>query len=257
MAATTWLGLLIGNTQLHWGYFEGDALVAQWHQPHMSLHQPPTSQPDTPQPDAIATLPPPYRALAHQQQLWIASVVPAQTAYWRPYSQEPITLEQIPIQGAYPTFGIDRALALWGAGQRWGFPVLVVDGGTALTYTGADSGQTLVGGAILPGLGLQLRSLHQGTAQLPAVALSGQVARWALTTEEAIWSGVFHSAIAGAESFIGHWRQRFPGSPVVFTGGDGERLYQNLSPKMRAGCYYEANLGLWGLQHVRVSLVAR
>ena len=35
------------------------------------------------------------------------------------------------ISDAYATFGVDRALALRGAGEKWGWPVLVIDGGTA------------------------------------------------------------------------------------------------------------------------------
>ena len=39
----------------------------------------------------------------------------------------------------YPTLGIDRALALYSAGSTFRFPVLVIDAGTALRFTGADS----------------------------------------------------------------------------------------------------------------------
>ena len=52
-------------------------------------------------------------------------------------------------------------------GETGGFPMLVIDAGTALTFTGADANQCLVGGAILPGLRLQLASLGQKTGQLP------------------------------------------------------------------------------------------
>lgn len=49
--------------------------------------------------------------------------------------------------------------------------ILVIDAGTALTFTAADADQRLVGGAILPGLGLQRSSLAQKTATLPRVEL--------------------------------------------------------------------------------------
>ena len=92
----------------------------------------------------------------HPPHSILASVVPSQTALWQIYPNvHIINLDQIPLQGVYPTLGIDRALALWGAGKTWGFPMLVIDAGTAMTFTGADANQCLVGGAILPGLGLQ------------------------------------------------------------------------------------------------------
>ena len=34
--------------------------------------------------------------------------------------------------------GIDRALAGFGAGKQFGFPCLVIDAGTALTFTAID-----------------------------------------------------------------------------------------------------------------------
>jgi type III pantothenate kinase len=42
-------------------------------------------------------------------------------------------------QGLYSTMGCDRALAAYGAGEKYGYPTLVIDGGTALTLTGDDS----------------------------------------------------------------------------------------------------------------------
>jgi len=44
-----------------------------------------------------------------------------------------------------------RALAVLGAGKKYGFPCLVIDAGTALTFTGVDRDKKLVGGAIDPG----------------------------------------------------------------------------------------------------------
>ncbi|MGF1513807.1 MAG: pantothenate kinase [Elainellaceae cyanobacterium] len=246
--ADAWLGLLIGNTRLHWARFEQDTLVEQWEQPHLTQAN---------SADAIATVPPAHRPLATAGRLWLASVAPQQTRPWRPYCQPPITLDQVPLQSTYSTLGVDRALALWGAGQRWGFPALVIDGGTALTYTGADAAQVLVGGAILPGLRLQMRSLYQGTGLLPYVelGLTHPMDRWATTTTGAIASGILHSAIAGVESFLADWWQRFPNSAVVFTGGDGE-LLQACLPRHRQGrTHYDPHLGFWGLQQVRRTLI--
>lgn len=50
--------------------------------------------------------------------------------------------------------------------RRW--PVLVIDCGSALTFTAADASGRLAGGAILPGVRLQLAVLGSRTAQLPS-----------------------------------------------------------------------------------------
>lgn len=49
-----------------------------------------------------------------------------------------------------------------------GWPVMVVDCGSALTFTAGDKEGKLGGGAILPGVRLQLAALGTRTAQLPS-----------------------------------------------------------------------------------------
>ena len=44
--------------------------------------------------------------------------------------------------------GVDRAAALYGAKVYYGSPVLVIDGGTAMTYSALDSRENIIGGGI-------------------------------------------------------------------------------------------------------------
>lgn len=220
-------------------------------QPH------PTSAPTGRSPEVVASRPP----------IVIASVVPSQTHLWQTwldrtaYPHRILSLADIPLAGLYPTLGIDRALAGLGVGQHLGFPCLTIDGGTALTFTGfanvearssarsnlADrsdpssssnpsnpSEQTpaqglLIGGAILPGMGLQYRSLGQQTAQLSAVRSSFDrnaalrpfpATRWARDTLGAIDSGIHRAIGAIAWDFITDWQRRYPTAIVAITGGD-------------------------------------
>ncbi|MGI0488134.1 pantothenate kinase, partial [Pantanalinema rosaneae CENA516] len=191
--------------------------------------------------------------------LWIASVVPRQTQLWQGYPQAQfMTLDQIPLAGIYPTLGIDRALAVWGAIATIGSPVLVIDAGTALTLTGANAQQRLIGGAILPGLQLQFQSLGQSTAALPVVDWQDAIvlpSRWATSTPEAIASGILHTVLAGLQNFINIWWEEFPATPVVFTGGDGDRLYRYLltqMPDWAAKLTVDPNLIFWGMRAVRL-----
>ncbi|TVQ54935.1 MAG: pantothenate kinase [Spirulina sp. DLM2.Bin59] len=204
-----WLGLMIGNSRLHFVGVAGGKGVEYWRGEH---GQGPEDLPER------------WRSLP----LFFASVVPQQTPFWADYGRE-ITLGAIPLQGMYPTLGSDRALAAYGAAQDYGTPVLIVDGGTALTLTAIAPGPTLAGGAILPGLGLQLRSLAQQTGALPAVALPDALPpRWSCSTPEAIQSGILYTVLAGVEDFIHHWRARHPQAPVILTGGDGPWLHRHL-----------------------------
>jgi type III pantothenate kinase len=223
-----WLALMIGNSRLHFALFLGETLQTTWDTEYLS--------PSLIQQLAIANTPPDFPKLPISPiPIILASVVPTQTALWQTYPKiQTLTLEQIPLAGMYSTLGIDRALALWGAGITYGFPVLVIDAGTALTFTGADANKNLIGGAILPGLGLQLASLGQKTGQLPLLnprEIIELPPHFALNTSEAIQSGIIYTLLAGIKDFIDNWLLLFPESKIAITGGDGELLTTYLKAK--------------------------
>jgi type III pantothenate kinase len=187
--------------------------------------------------------------------LYLASVVPEQTQCWQSYpALQVITLDHIELSGLYPTLGIDRALGVWGAGVSRGWPALSIDAGTALTLTGVDASQALVGGAILPGLRLQLQSLGHQTALLPALipdSVDELPPRWALTTEGAIIGGVTHTLLASIQGFVNDWLQTYPQSTIVLTGGDGALLWRGLqqqAPDQAEQITYDPNLIFWGIR---------
>jgi len=69
--------------------------------------------------------------------------------------------------GAYEGIGIDRLSNLRASTKFYNTPVMVIDGGTALTYTAINAKGTILGGGICPGLAATLRSLHDYTGALP------------------------------------------------------------------------------------------
>lgn len=106
----------------------------------------------------------------------------------------------------HPTrLGADRWAALIGA--RWHAlrraqaegtpprPALVVMVGTAVTVDSIDSQGHFLGGLIMPGFGLMLRALEQGTAGLKVP--TGEVVDFPTNTSDALMSGGAH-ALAGA-----------------------------------------------------------
>jgi type III pantothenate kinase len=216
-----WLALAIGNSRLHWGYFNGDKLEQTWHSEHFA---PTLDWPVLAQPNWL---------IPANTPLCLASVVPTQTAAWQPYVQQILTLTDLPLKDLYPTMGVDRALAALGAGETYGYPLLLVDAGTALTVTGINADRQLVGGAIWPGIRLQWQALHQGTAAFPDFRADFRanvkpVNRWAMNTPESIASGIYHNTLAGIRDFYLDWQLHFPATPLVITGGDGEFLYLSI-----------------------------
>ena len=139
-------------------------------------------------------------------------------------------------------------MATFGAGEIYGYPVLVIDGGTALTITGIDRNHCLIGGAILPGLRLQLRSLAMGTAALPAVELPRQLPpRWSDNTPGSIASGILYTVSSGISDFIQDWQRLYPQSQIVFTGGDGAALINYLQANLSSSVKLNRELLFHGL----------
>lgn len=247
---TPWIALVIGNTRLHWAQGTGRTLARFWHTPHLSE-------------EAIATLVTHHFDFSVLNKGWgdqhslsildrssdlvlsappslnlqfiLASVVPEQTTIWLAYCPQArlVTLDNLPLKNTYPTLGIDRALAAYGCVVRYGKAALVMDAGTAFTFTGIDAGQRLIGGAILPGVRLQFQSLGTQTASLPHLAVTSFERlvlpdRWALETQSAILSGVMYTLVSGVQGFVKDWRDRYPDSILVLTGGDRQIIADGL-----------------------------
>lgn len=256
------LGLAIGNSHLHWGLFLGNKLCFTWdsrHLPEDVILQIPQCQTL----DELITLTTQFSFPSHSPTIYcpppifLASVVPQETQTWLSYPNiQVITLNQVPLKEIYPTLGIDRALALLGTGKKYGFPALVIDAGTALTFTGVNENECLVGGAILPGLGLQLASLGENTGQLPLLT-TGEILnlppRFALETKTAILSGVIYTLLAGIQDFIDYWLSSFPHTYIAITGGDGtllKDLLVQLYPSLAKRLISDPHLILWGIEEV-------
>ncbi|MBW4665772.1 MAG: pantothenate kinase [Chroococcus sp. CMT-3BRIN-NPC107] len=255
-----WLGLAIGNSRLHWAWFKGEKLYLSWDTAYLAanhIQQFAKSQtwedlpPEMLLPEQILTT-----DFAYPIPLYVVSVVPSQTELWQNYPNlQVITLDSIPLKNKYSTLGSDRALALWGAKETWGIPVLVIDSGTAMTFTGVDIDFALVGGAIVPGLSLQFLALDRETANLSTVELPQQLPpRFAKNTTEAIQSGIIYALIAGIESFIKAWWEMYPDSQVILTGGDRTNLFNYLNfqyPQIAEKVKCDHNLIFWGMQAYR------
>ncbi|MBW4697886.1 MAG: pantothenate kinase [Aphanocapsa lilacina HA4352-LM1] len=202
-----WLAINIGNSRQHWGWFTGTQLVQALDFPLSHW-------------DA--------QALTPAEQIVVASVTPAHLERWRTLPHVRIlNLADVPLSGTYSTLGIDRALNLIAAADAYGCPALVADFGTAITLSAVDKFGRFCGGAILPGLGTQLRALEHFTAALPVVDLPEP---WppllAHTTEAAIQSGVVRVTLAGLAQFLESWKRQYPNGISVATGGDSERVHR-------------------------------
>jgi type III pantothenate kinase len=250
---SAWLALNIGNSRLHWALFRNDQIQEKWHTPHVVIENTEDFSHHFSS-HRIANLINFTNQSMPQNtidcELWIASVVPEQFNYWCDYPRlNSIQLSDVPIQQLYPTLGIDRALALWGAIQTYGSPVLVIDCGTAMTFTGVNEKNELVGGAIAPGVRLQFQALGSHTAALPTIEHFGTLpSRWAKDTVSAIESGILNLLLAGIRDFIADWYQQVGESAIVLTGGDANLIAQFLQLEP---VRVDLDLVFWGMRSVR------
>ena len=127
--------------------------------------------------------------------------------------------------------GIDRLLSAYEAHNLYHGPLIVADAGSAVTVDYVDAQGTFCGGAILPGISLQLQSLARGTDLLPHVRLGDESTKLEIPgkeTVEAIRLGVIMS-VAGAIDRLVSLYQNQPDLPaesalLVVTGGDATTL---------------------------------
>jgi type III pantothenate kinase len=140
------------------------------------------------------------------------------------YRQLPV---QVPLDQPHRV-GIDRLLNAVAANTRRsaGIPALIVDAGSAVTVDWLDEQGAFRGGAILPGLNLMLRALHDYTALLPLLAVPRAAPRAPGTsTTEAMETGVYWAVAGGIQALVEQMTMIAGLAPdLFFTGGDAALL---------------------------------
>jgi len=156
--------------------------------------------------------------------------------------------EQCGVKNGYRNpaqLGSDRWAAMIGARALVdGKPALVVVCGTATTIDFVEASGAFTGGVILPGVGLMIRSLHEGTAALPDA--DGQYADHPQQTVDAIVSGCQHALAGAVERLYRMHEGRNAGLVCLLSGGGARALAPRLSVPFRL----HENLVLEGLHRI-------
>jgi type III pantothenate kinase len=131
--------------------------------------------------------------------------------------------------------GIDRLLNAVAVNTRRspGAPAVIVDAGSAVTVDYLDEHGVFRGGAILPGLRLMVQALHDYTALLPVVELSGEVVVPGTSTPSAMSAGIFCAVLGGIGELIARLQRQAPmGTKLdVFLGGGDAPLLLGQLPQ--------------------------
>jgi type III pantothenate kinase len=138
--------------------------------------------------------------------------------------------------------GMDRLLSALTADRlrRRDRPAIVVDLGTAITVDLVDASGVFTGGAILPGIAMSARALHEQTDALPLVArehLDRPPEPLGKSTVAAIEAGLYWGAVGAIRELIQHYSAGMPAPPDVFvTGGASPHVAELLATNDNAVC---------------------
>lgn len=132
--------------------------------------------------------------------------------------------------------GADRIANAYGASKIYDKrPLIVIDSGSATTFDIVDSDNNFIGGLIMPGLGLQLKSLSENTSKLPVLDLNliDKVQTYINTdTKKAILSGVVFGHAQAIQGLITRCEKELKAKAfVVGTGGNAKLLSKYMKYK--------------------------
>ena len=161
----------------------------------------------------------------------LSSVVPKLTEYisaavkrifgFRPLVVSYESLEGLKISIRHPeTTGPDLIAGYVAAKELYGCPCIVIDMGTATTITVIDKEGVLLGGGIVPGVGISLDALTSRAALLSSISLDTPAHVIGRDTVECLQSGMVYGTASMLDGFCDRIEEEL-GYPcrVVATGG--------------------------------------
>jgi pantothenate kinase type III len=139
----------------------------------------------------------------------------------------------LPLSVAYQntaSLGPDRlANCLYGNAAFPGKSQIIISSGTAITVDFLKNGSAFVGGAILPGVTTQLKSLHNHTNALPLLNADGADLEFPGTSTEACMISGVRMGTAGALTFlVNRYQELFGNDCIVLATGGAWKLVEKL-----------------------------
>lgn len=186
----------------------------------------------------------------------ISSVVPPLTSYIkraikRLTGTEPICVGEHTktnfknCLGHPESLGADLIVGCVAAIELYGCPCIILDMGTATTFSVLDKDKNMLGGCIMPGVGISLDALTKRTAQLPGISLEAPDHVIGSGTIDSMQSGVIYGTASMIDGMCDRIEEEL-GTPckVVATGG----LSKEVITQCRREISYCDNLLLEGLR---------
>jgi len=165
-----------------------------------------------------------------------------------PFLVEPAMYKKLPVEILSPhEIGTDIVADATAAYIRYGGPCMVIDFGTALTFTTISKTGKILGVAIAPGLLTALKSLTGNTAQLRDVQLVAPPSVLGDNTIHAIQSGIILGFAGLVDSMVAQTEVELSEKINVIATGGLSSVLQNISARIQI---IDENLTLDGLKYM-------
>jgi type III pantothenate kinase len=220
------LAVDVGNTQTHFGTFDGHELVEHW---RFATVRESTADELGAALRNLLTL----RGLdlGDLESSIVSSTVPELRAQWTEMAARYLGHE-MPVVGPGLRTGMalrydnpreigpDRLVNAVAAHARFDGACVVVDFGTAVTYDVVSAGGEYLGGIIFPGVEISLEALTERAAALPKIDLTPPRVLIGKSTVDAIRSGVIYGYAAQVDGIVTRLRGELgPDTSAIATGG--------------------------------------
>lgn len=139
--------------------------------------------------------------------------------------------------------GSDLVADAVGAITKYGYPIFIVDLGTANKIFAVDKNGVFIGGVITIGVGVSLRSLSLSASLIPSVSLERTGSVIGKNTKESVNSGIFYGTNHLIRGLILDFVKELGyDAKVVLTGGNAQHFQSIFSDYI-----YDENLSIDGL----------
>lgn len=116
--------------------------------------------------------------------------------------------------------GADRIVNAVAAIHEYGYPIIIVDFGTATTYCYVNEKGEYMGGAIAPGIGISTEALFTRASKLPRIELTRPDHVIGKNTVAAMQAGIVYGYVGQVEGIVNRMKKVSKRDPkVVATGG--------------------------------------
>tara|TARA_Y100001970_G_C14151773_1_gene813122 strand:+ start:421 stop:1146 length:726 start_codon:yes stop_codon:yes gene_type:complete len=176
-------------------------------------------------------------------QVAITSVVPKLTNYYSNYFNQKLNISpfivnhsncQIHLDVEAPKdVGPDRICNVYGVREKYGFPAIVIDFGSATTYDVINVKGDFIGGAIAPGIDVSANYLIQKAALLKSTAFKFPDTVIGKNTETNLQSGIMYGGLDSVEGMVDRIKNELNINDVkvILTGGFSSIISDKLSIK--------------------------